>query len=774
MIRRHLKLFILILMELALLLFMAAGSFGDAGAKSFVPSDFYDNVRGRTNISVNEDGAHFEYDPKLVTRNDEGTVMGDDLLTGKFALGSGAYILSVDYKAETSNAYVELYSLNALTEPVSEKIYLTPDRGHTWGKIYVPFARSLHDIQMNIHYTGPGRLTVYGIDLREDVSYRWVPLAGYLLLFIFLDCVLWLVFAVSGSGARRYLREHYEIPVLAGIAFLSLLPDMADFLYVGHDMHFHLARLVAVSHEISYGQFPVRMLTDMLKGYSYPTSTFYCDLFMYPFSLLYCLGLPLRMCWQGYVLAAGVLTTVISWSVFKRIAGDRNTALTGTALYVLSAYRIVDIYLRSAMGEFTALTFIPLVILGIWIIYYEEREDREGWIYLGLGMSAIALCHLLSLEMISVFLCFFCLLEYRKTFTKYRILSIGKAALMTVLLSCWFIFPMFLAMKSISLSMYAHQFFIQMHGAYPSQVFNPFMPGKGYSTLATFREMPLGIGGGITAAFVLLLYFMLKKRDFGNRGRQRSAFSLTALSLAFSMYFFPWDTIASITDGRLVFVSRLARMVQYPWRFLEITTVVLSVTAVCLLAVLLRSGDIRAYRLWTGILLLGTFISLGAFYDSFINQAAWSRAADESYIEDSIGLEEYLPEGSGRLTDLKYEPETDGVNAAEVVSYEAAGGERRLTVRNSGKEAAPVLIPVFAYPGYRAEDAATREGIAIEPGDGARIRLSVPGGYDGTIRIYYKEPGSWRFFELVSLVSLLIYSALILRDRRGGKYDTDK
>ena len=187
MILRHLKLFILILMELALLLFMAAGSFGDAGAKSFVPSDFYDNVRGRTNISVNEDGAHFEYDPKLVIRNDEGDVMGDDLLTGKFALGSGAYILSVDYKAEASNAYVELYSLNALTEPVSEKIYLTPDRGHTWGKIYVPFARSLHDIQMNIHYTGPGRLTVYGIDLREDVSYRWVPLAGYLLLFIFLD-----------------------------------------------------------------------------------------------------------------------------------------------------------------------------------------------------------------------------------------------------------------------------------------------------------------------------------------------------------------------------------------------------------------------------------------------------------------------------------------------------------------------------------------------------------------------------------------------------------
>ncbi|MBQ7583651.1 MAG: hypothetical protein IJT24_03485 [Lachnospiraceae bacterium] len=773
-IRRHLKLILLMLIELAFLIMMVAGSFGEPSRLDFVPEDFADNVRDRTNISVGAGGACFSYDPKLVVKNDEGVIVGDDLLTGKFALGSGAYLLSVDYEADASNGYVELYSINNLTETLSEKVYLSPGNDHTSAKIYVPFARSLHDIQMNIHYTGPGSLTVSGISLAEDVSYRWVPIMGFLLLFVLIDSLLWVLFASSGAAVRRYLREHYEIPVIAVVIFLASLPDMTDYLYVGHDMEFHLARLIAVAREISYGQFPVRMLTDMLKGYSYPTSTFYCDLFICPFSLLYLLGFPLRMCWQTYVLAVNMLASVISYLSFKRITGDRDAALTGTAVYVLSAYRIVDIYLRSAMGEFTAITFIPLVILGIWIIYYEEKESCQGWVYLGSGMSCIALCHLLSLEMISLFLVFFCLLEYRKTFTRYRLLSICKAAVMTVLLSCWFIFPMLLSMRSISLSMFRHQNYIQMHGAYPAQVFNPFMRGKGYSAFATSKEMPLSIGGGIIVSFAMLIYTIFRRDIIGERGRQRVAFVLTALSLVFSMYFFPWDTIASITEGRMASISRLFRMVQFPWRFLEITTVVLSVTAAVLLKGFKEKDDggrFTGYNIWTGLLILGTVISLGAFYDPFINEADWGRAADESYIEDSIGLEEYLPDDSGRLIDLNYDVETGGETAAVVVSYEAEGGERFLSVSNPGTDAS-VLIPVFAYPGYRAEDEATKKPVSLEAGNNARIKLAIPAGYNGRIRIYYKEPICWRICEIISIVSLIFYIVLINKNRREEKNDT--
>ena len=795
MIRRHFKLCILIALELVFAIGMIAGSFGEPKSISFAPGDFIDNIQERPNIVIGSGGISLTYDEDLAVYDDEGRIIGDDLLTGKFAIGSGAYDVSVHYEAEADNAYVELFSESWVTETVSSKIFLTADKEQTSSKLYIPFGRSMHDVQMNIHYMGPGELTVYAVELKEDIRYRWDPVAGYLLLLICLDFLLWLVFAVSGHTAREYVKRHYEIPALVGIVILASLPSFADFLYVGHDMEFHLARIVAVSHEISYGQFPVRMLTDMLQGYSYPTSTFYCDFFLYPFALLYLLGLPLRMCWQMYVITVNVLTALLSYHVFRYISKSRDIGIIGTAVYTLSAYRIVDIYLRSAMGEFTAMTFIPLIVVGIWMLYYEHDtvtpvfwavtvsasdrcksdikssfiEDdvdavfRRGWFCLGLGMSAIALCHLLSIEMISLFLVIFCLMEYKKTFTKPVMIAIGKAALMTVLLSCWFIMPMLLTMRAIPLSMYDHQTYIQAEGAYPTQVFNIFMRGTGYSTTATPMEMPLSIGGGMTSAFAMLIFTMISK-GYGDRHRQKVVFVLTSLSLVLSMYFFPWDSIAGITDGRMEGISRLARMVQYPWRFLEITTVVLSVAAVCMLRRYMDSDYGFGYRckLWTGILLLGTVISLGAFYDPFINEADWTRATDEHYLDKSIGREEYLPSDSGRLIDLPGGVESVEDDGVEIRSYEAAGGERRLELACDGGDSS-VLIPLFAYPGYHAEDIATLETIETGSGDNARLCLQIPAGYHGTVRVYYREPWYWRVFEVISVIAFIGYGISILR-----------
>lgn len=764
MIRRHIKIFILAAAELVFLLLMIAGSMGDAASLCFQPADFADNVRDRANIIIDDIGVHIVYDEDFVDYDAEGRPLGEDLLTGKFAIGSGAYRITVDYDADDEAGYAELYSENWITETISVKTDLKAGRDQASSIVYIPFGRSLHDIQINIHYTGPGNLTVYGIQMDELVSYRWVPIAGYLLLFILLDALLWITFARSGYPVRAWIRRNYEFPVLLVIVFLASLPDIADFLYVGHDMDFHLARIIAVSHEISYGQFPVRMLTDMLHGYGYPTSTFYCDLFMYPFALLYLLGVPLRMCWQMYALMINAVTVCISYLSFTRIAGRKDAGVVGAAVYSLSAYRIVDIYLRCAMGEFTALAFIPLVLLGIWIIYYEDDRKNDGWIFLGSGMTAVALCHLLSLEMVSLFLILFCLLEYRKTFTKRMLSSIGRAALMTVLLSCWFIFPMLLSMRDIGISMYEHQTYIQSEGAYPAQVFNLFMRGTGYSTAGTPMEMPLSIGGGMITALSLLL-FAIMKPGTGNKARQRTALILVSVSLVFSMYFFPWDSLASLSEGRFDTLSRLARMVQYPWRFLEIATAVLSLSAVCILTQIRDSGSDRGgtvFGIWTGLLLLGTVLSLGSFYDPFINEADTTRASDEYYLDKSIGREEYLPSGAGRLLDLPLEPEADG--GAQILSYETADGERRLRLK-SEKEGGAVLIPVFAYPGYHAEDVDLQTEMAIYSGENARIKLEVPAGYDGTIRVFYSEPKLWRVFEIISIVSAAALAVILLRRR---------
>ena len=87
-------------------------------------------------------------------------------------------------------------------------------------------------------------------------------------------------------------------------------------------------------------------------------------------------------------------------------------------------------------------------------------------------------------------------------------------------------------------------------------------------------------------------------------------------------------------------------------------------------------------------------------------------------------------------------------------------GERRLELVNNGDEAS-VLIPLFAYPGFHAEDLETHDEIRFNQGENARMRLQIPSGYSGTVRIYYREPWLWRVFEVISFAALIGYAIVI-------------
>ncbi|MCR5748575.1 MAG: YfhO family protein [Lachnospiraceae bacterium] len=765
-IRKHLKLSILIIIELIAMIFIAMSLFGEVQNIFFKPSDFENGINDRNYISVNDEKLRID----IASATGGAGSLDDVILSDRFAIGSGAYNITVDYISDNVDGYINLYSENDVTETVSEQIPVKCGNSIAKGKLYIPFGRSMHDIQLEIGYSGNGILEIYHIEMKEDLAYRMLSAAGFILFFIVLDIILWIFFAVSAFNIRSFIRKHSEIPLLVSIILIASLPVFSDILYVGHDMEFHLARIIALSNELSYGQFPVRMLTDMLYGYGYPTSTYYCDLFIYPAAALYLLGMPLRTIWQIYVIFINTMTALISYVAFKNISSSTRIGVVGAALYTLSLYRIVDIYLRSALGEFTAITFIPLVIWGIWKIYYETDNDKYGWEILSAGLTGVFLSHLLSTEMVGLFLILFSILEYKLTLNKKRIMELLKAGIMTVLMSVWFMLPMLISLRNNDMRLFSKQKYIQYHGAYLSQIINPFGPGAGYSAPGTYKEMPLGIGGGLVVALVMLIYLAFKE-GYKEKHRQRIAIIMVSVSMIFSLWLFPWDSIASVFENRIGLLSNLARAVQYPWRFLEITSVLLCLVAVCGLKEMLakESGGKNDIRYWIFSMLLGTVISVGIFYSAFIDTSEWTRGLTESYTDEKIGEGEYLfsdakePTGSPSLTDIN-----EASGTIRVTEYSSVRGERRIRLNNSGTET-EMGIPLFAYPGYQAEDNETGKKFEITRGDNACLRIKVPGGYEGMIRVYYSEPLSWRLFEIISLVSFVGFVIHILIKKKTGK-----
>lgn len=232
----------------------------------------------------------------------------------------------------------------------------------------------------------------------------------------------------------------------------------------------------------------------------------------------------------------------------------------------------------------------------------------------------------------------------------------------------------------------------------------------------------------------------------------RTAFCLSTVALIMSAYLFPWDTIASLTESHLELISRLSRMIQFPWRYMEIVTAVLSLSAIMLLRTY-KKNQPYIYIIWVAVLTSGTLLSVCSFYNSFINESETLSAANEYFIENEIGLEEYLPLGAGIIEDMGTVPmKLNGT--VDISSYYSEKGDRYLTVANCSSDAI-IALPIFFYPGYHAVDIDTDSVFETYESEDKRIALCIPKGYNGTIRIYYSEPKLWRFFETISFVSLL-------------------
>ena len=81
-----------------------------------------------------------------------------------------------------------------------------------------------------------------------------------------------------------------------------------------------------------------------------------------------------------------------------------------------------------------------------------------------------------------------------------------------------------------------------------------------------------------------------------------------------------------------------------------------------------------------------------------------------------------------------------------LTGYEKREGVAYLSVQNTGA-AADISVPLFNYGHYAAADTATGEPFAAASGENARVVLTIPAGYSGTIAIAWQSPAWWRGCE---------------------------
>ena len=750
--RRNWWVVLLLVVELAVLVFRFAVDFRAGKAVTLTPDQIVPYVDQALNDS-------------------RGTQVQD--YTGVFAttrwfdLEPGSYRVSITYVTnggDGSASFVDEIMPAAEYDPVT----LSSSRTRTVFSLWMPY--ECENAQLKFSANG-GVMFVTGAEITPTHSWAYVRFLTLAVFFLLADWILLMVLRRLPFPIRS-VRMRYSALVIAGIVLLACLPLGFDYLVYGHDMSIHLTRIEGLKAGLLSGQFPVRMDPEIANGKGYPFSLMYSDLLLYPAAILRIIGFSLQQVYQLYVLAVTLATALVTRYCLKKIFASEGIALTGTALYVLSAYRLTNVFIRAAVGEYSAMIFLPVVVYGFWRIYTQPKQGgRLAWLPLAVGFSGLLQTHLLTTEMAGIFAVIFCLVMAKRTFRKPVLPALLRAAGVALVWNLWFLVPMlqYMVSEACRISGKYDASTLRDSAAFLGQIFLMFGQGGGYSeslTMGLSAEMPLTVG--TVLGFGVLLFVLcladpaLRRAEPGATRLGGWTLGFGALALWMASTLFPWYTIYLNVE----WLSKLLGKLQFAWRFLGLATILLAVCACCALAVL-RRGKTSWLRPAAVLLVLLTVIPAGFLtYEVSRNSEVvnYQSLAAIDNLAEQVGGGEYMPYGmaDGSLNAWEVtEPTFD--DALTVSDYTFGTLEASFACTNTSDQEATAVLPLFSYPGYRLT---AGDGATLGEQDGL-IAVTLPAGYSGTVQVKFVGFWFWRLADLISLAGI-VGTAVFCR-RRGRR-----
>ncbi|WP_090299905.1 hypothetical protein [Pseudobutyrivibrio sp. ACV-2] len=520
---------------------------------------------------------------------------------------------------------------------------------------------------------------------------------------------------------------------LLGIIFVASLPAFRSGIYeAGHDLQFHLGRIQAIADELSKGQFPVRYESGAWYGHGYVCTTFYGNIFLYIPAILFNIGVKLWRCYNIYLILVNAVTVFVSFYSFKRLFRSGEWGLFATGLYMLAGYRLTNLYVRAAVGEYTAMIFIPLVTYGLYRIYDIDNteKNRVGTILpLVIGATGMIQSHILTTEIVVVLALIYCLVLWKDTLKHLR--ELGLALLFIFGINAFFIIPFIDSYTSMDL--YINNILtkdsIRSEGLYISQLFGMLTYGGGSSFQWTAAdEGHLNIGISVVLCFIVTLIFIIIAIAKKKQALSRNIVVLFICGIIagwVSTVYFPWDVFA----GESV-LDKLVSSVQYPWRYLMVMTTCFIISGTYSLKQLISKKVIFVIAGFAALAVVCT-----GYFDytlSIYNTTVTNETAVESWADKL-----YLPVDTDR----------ESLKTSEFV--ETADG---------------IIIPVLSYKNVYVLD---ENGTEIDWSAGDNNLIKIPKlEHPENLTIRFREPLLWRISEIITLLTICVCVVSVVKDAR--------
>jgi hypothetical protein len=442
-------------------------------------------------------------------------------------------------------------------------------------------------------------------------------------------------------------------------------------------------------------QIPCRWVPDMGYGFGYPQFNFYPPAVFYFGELIHLAGFQFIDSVK-ILFGLGFILSALAMFLFLRAVFGVWPAFFGAILYTYTPFKATEVYVRGSISEFWAFIFFPLIFWSIYQIF--KVKKLKYFIYLSFTSALLLLTHnLMSMIFFPIVLIWILSLAYVEK--NWRI--VGKIIAFLFLgfsLAAFYLLPAVLEKPYVHLdSILSGYFDYRQHFVSIHQLFISNYWGFGSSVFGLGDEVSLSAGQIHWAAgllgLILAVFNFKQNKKIATLVIILSTLALGVLFMIHERSSFIWSQIP------------LLHWLQFPWRFLALSTFLLSILSAALIYFLSEKLSQKYIKTVSLLILIVTIIVYGRNFQP----ANWLDIADQDKFSGSlwekqltISIFDYLPI-YGQLPPNKRAPELPEIldGDAKVTDYKKGSNFQHGEIEVS--ERATIRLPLFDFPGMIVE-----------------------------------------------------------------------
>lgn len=513
-----------------------------------------------------------------------------------------------------------------------------------------------------------------------------------------------------------------------------------------------VARVSQMAKALSDGHIPVRWVKDLGYGYGYPLFNFYAPLPYYLGGLLNTLGMDALSSTKA-MMAIGVVLSGVTMYLFARSFWGELGGIASALLYVYSYYHAVEIYVRGAVGEFWAYSFLPLLFYGLWKV---SQERKWKWtIVASLGYAGVILSHNLTALMTTPFVVIatllYCYIAFRNKNKKRSSISYNLSSIILGLgVSAFYWIP---ALFELSFTNVA------------SQVGGEADFRDHFVCLSQLWQSPWGFGGSTPGCIDGMsfkagkLHLILAVLSFPILLKVYKTHKKESLGIVLSIFVFLSALFMAVEISKPVWemFSPLS-FVQYPWRFLIFVAFATSFLGGAILWFLRRNNLLQWGSFSVIVVLLIAFHAKAFEPQTIFPRTSADYLSDENVLWKTSKIsDEYMPKDFQKPRYVE-DVVRNRVSIGQIVSDKTQ--ELTFFVNQSREER--VLVRIAPFPAWRVF--IDGEDVAYGKSDEG-ISFIIPKGRH-EVRVAFIETPVEKMSNALSIISVLVLIGGILAHTR--------